>query len=70
MKKINGVVKILLVLTLPIIIAFVPLLVIATIIACITPATFQDACSSGIFWFAYIILLISCFVGVGQELFD
>ncbi len=70
MKKINGVVKILLLLTLPIIIAFIPLLVLATTIACITPATFQDVCSSAPFWITFVILAIGSFIGVGQELFD
>jgi small-conductance mechanosensitive channel len=70
MKKINGVVKILLVLTLPIIIAFVPLLVLATTVACITPATFQGVCSSAPFWVTFVILAIGCFIAIGQELFD
>jgi hypothetical protein len=70
MKKINGVVKILLLLTLPIIIAFIPLLVLATTIACITPATFQDVCSSAPFWITFVILAIGSFIGIGQELFD
>jgi hypothetical protein len=70
MKKINSVVKILLVLTLPVIIAFVPLLVLATTISLITPATFQDVCSSAPFWVTFIILAIGSFIGIGQELFD
>jgi hypothetical protein len=70
MKNLNPVVKILLVLTLPMIIAFIPLLLLAITVACITPATFQDACSSAPFWIAYIILAVGCFIGIGQELFD
>lgn len=70
MKNINPVVKILLLLTLPIIIAFVPLLVLATTVSLITPATFQDVCSSAPFWITFVILAIGSFIGVGQELFD
>ena len=70
MKNLNGVVKILLLVTLPIIIAFVPLLVLATTVACITPATFQSVCSSAPFWVTFVILAIGCFIGIGQELFD
>jgi hypothetical protein len=70
MKNLNGVVKILLLLTLPIIIAFIPLLLLAITVACITPATFQDVCSSAPFWITFVILAIGSFIGIGQELFD
>ena len=70
MKNINPVVKILLALTLPVIIAFIPLMVLAITVSLITPATFQGVCSAAPFWITYVILLIACFVAVGQELFD
>ena len=70
MKNINPLLKILLALTLPVIIAFIPLMVLAIAISCITPATFQGVCSAAPFWVTYVILLIACFVAVGQELFD
>ena len=70
MKNLNPVVKILLVLTLPIIISFIPLLLLAITVACITPATFQGVCSSAPFWVTFVILAIGCFIGIGQELFD
>jgi hypothetical protein len=70
MKNLNGVVKILLLLTLPIVIAFIPLIILATTVACITPATFQDVCSSAPFWITFVILAIGSFIGIGQELFD
>ena len=70
MKNLNGVVKLLLLLTLPIIVAFIPLIILATTVACITPATFQDVCSSAPFWITFVLLAIGSFVAVGQELFD
>jgi hypothetical protein len=70
MKNLNGVVKLLLLLTLPIIIPFIPLMILAITVACITPATFQDVCSSVPFWITFVILAIGSFVAVGQELFD
>ena len=70
MKNLNPIIKFLLVLTVPIIIAFVPLLVLATTVACITPATFQDVCSSAPFWITFVLLAIGLFVAVGQELFN
>ena len=70
MKNLNPFVKILLALTLPIIIAFAPLLILATAVSLITPATFQDVCSSAPFWITFVLLAIGSFVAVGQELFD
>jgi hypothetical protein len=70
MKNLNPVVKTLLVLTLPIIVPFIPLVIFAVVASHITPATFQGVCSSAPFWIAYIILAVGCFIAIGQELFD
>lgn len=70
MKTINPIVKILLVMTLPVIIAFIPLIILAVTVSLITPATFQGVCSAAPFWIAFVILVMALFVAVGQELFD
>jgi hypothetical protein len=70
MKNLNPLLKILLVLILPVIIAFVPLITLAITISCITSATFQGVCSSAPFWITYVVLLTFCFIAIGLELFD
>ncbi len=70
MKNLNPFVKTLLLLTLPVIVPFIPLLIFAVVVSHITPATFQDVCSSVPFWITFLILAIGSFIAVGQELFD
>jgi hypothetical protein len=70
MKNIKSIFKISMVLILPVTIAFIPLMIFAIGVSLITAVPFQDVCSTAMFWFAYIILVIGLFIGIGQELFD
>ena len=70
MKNLNSLLKMVILLTLPIIMAFLPLLLLGGIIIFITPVTMKDVFTSAPFWIGYVILSICLFVAVGQELFD